>query len=205
MKASVVLWYLIFGLLPFWGLLALVIAGSMNRSADYWFAAPWLIFLAIPLCAVTLVMARVTHAVYAKTEGGKEPKLKRSALTFIAMSAVVLGGIAFHALKEARVKADQEAGRVLVERSALVARAAPAGFRVVLNSSRFDRSGEPMSFYYHVSAMGSSPASLMAIVDVAGDRAGARLQLKCVIPTDAYHSLESGIDPCLSERAIVPG
>lgn len=196
-------WYAIFGLLPLWASLVLVIAGSFGRSSDYWLAAPWLILLAIPLCAITLVMAGAAHAAYVRTPGGTAPKIRRSVLWLAGLSGLVLLGIAVHWRKEVRLKADQEAGRVLVERSALMTRAAPGGFGVFLHVTRFTRSGVADRFDYHVSASGSGK-SHMAIVETTRGEGDAGLRLACVIPTDDYHHLESGNDPCRSSHAVVP-
>lgn len=53
---------LLFGLLPFWIALTLLLAGgATTKSADYWNAAPWLIVAAMPASIVTLLLAEL-HA-----------------------------------------------------------------------------------------------------------------------------------------------
>lgn len=49
-----------FGLLPLWGSIIVLVAGSFaSRSADYWNVAPWIVVIAIPACAVTLGLVEV--------------------------------------------------------------------------------------------------------------------------------------------------
>lgn len=51
---------LLFGLLPFWIALTLMLAGgATTRSAEYWNAAPWLLMAAIPASIVTLLLAEL--------------------------------------------------------------------------------------------------------------------------------------------------
>jgi hypothetical protein len=50
---------LLFGLLPLWAAIAVVIVGSFTTSSyEYWAVAPWLIVAAIPACIVTLPLAQ---------------------------------------------------------------------------------------------------------------------------------------------------
>ena len=200
-------WFVIFGLLPFWISLVYVILGSIGRSSEYWAAAPWLVIAAVPFCAVTLVMAAVTYAVYAATGGDPSRKLKYAGGCFALLSAVVLIGIGFfwnrHATKQESKKEIQETGRAVVERSALVASIAPAGFRVGLYSSQFDASGELVRLTYYVYSIDNFARSVMAIVDVPRSSAGLQLRVACVLAEGDYKNMESGSDPCRSSHAIV--
>ena len=48
---------ILFGLLPLWASIIVMIAGSLvSGSPDYWNVAPWIVIFAIPACAITLVM-----------------------------------------------------------------------------------------------------------------------------------------------------
>lgn len=51
---------ILFGLLPLWGSIIVLVAGSfVSRSAEYWNVAPWIVVIAIPACAVTLGLVEV--------------------------------------------------------------------------------------------------------------------------------------------------
>lgn len=51
---------LLYGLLPFWIALTLMLAGGVTtKSAEYWNAAPWLLVAAIPASVVTLLLAEL--------------------------------------------------------------------------------------------------------------------------------------------------
>lgn len=102
MKAlRLIAWFLIFGLLPFWASLVIVILGS-NGRAEYWAAAPWLVVIAIPFCVITLITAGVTYAVYVATDGSSWRKLKYAGGCWILLSALVLaGGAVFWNLRTA--------------------------------------------------------------------------------------------------------
>jgi hypothetical protein len=208
MKAlRLVAWFAIFGLLPFWASLVLVILGSTGRSSEYWAVAPWLVIMAIPFCGITLAMAAVTYGVYVATNGDFARKLKYAGGCFVVLSAVVLGCVAIvwnrHQAKEAELKATQEAGQVLVERSELVASTAPAGFSVSLNSSNIDSdTGVAARFTYYVRGPDSSSGAIMAIVDVSRSSTQPQLALTCIIGAREYRDRQAGIDPCQSSHAI---
>jgi hypothetical protein len=91
-RVALALFILGFGLLPIWVASAIVYYGSLGASATsgYWNVAPWLIVLAIPVCAVTLAIAGVTIAVHRRTEGEPSRKWRFSTLTF-AMLVVAVG------------------------------------------------------------------------------------------------------------------
>lgn len=51
---------LLFGLLPFWLALTILLAGgATTTSAEYWNAAPWLLLAAIPVSIVTLLLVEL--------------------------------------------------------------------------------------------------------------------------------------------------
>jgi hypothetical protein len=205
-RMRLVLWFVVFGLLPFWVSLVYVVLGSRGRSPEYWAAAPWLVIAAVPLCAVTLVMASITYAVYAATAGDTSRKIKYASGCFAALSAIVLMGVGsfmnHRATKEEHKKKVQEAGQALVERSALVASVAPAGFRVGLSSSQFDGRGELRRLTYYVYSIDDLTRSVMAIVDVARSTAEPQLSVACVLPERDYKKLQAGSDPCKASNAI---
>lgn len=61
---------ILFGLLPLWVSIILLIVGSfVSRSSEYWNVAPWIVLIAIPACVVTLGMVEVA--------GRKKPKENR--------------------------------------------------------------------------------------------------------------------------------
>lgn len=50
----------VFGLLPFWiALTLMLLGGATSRSADYWNAAPWLLVIAVPASIVTLLVVEL--------------------------------------------------------------------------------------------------------------------------------------------------
>lgn len=199
-------WFVIVGLLPFWTALVYVLLESKGSSSDYWTGAPWLIVASIPFSAATLVIAAITYAVFAKTEGSAFRKLRYGGGCFTLLSALLLIGVGFHwsryAAKEERNRKVQEEGRALVERNALVASIAPPGFRVGLNSSGFDRYGELRSLTYHVYAIGDSSRSFMAIVHVLRNSEASQLRVACVLAERDYTNLQAGHDPCQFSNAI---
>jgi len=51
---------LLFGLLPFWvALMLMLVGGAMSKSAEYWNVAPWLLVIAIPASIVTLLLVEL--------------------------------------------------------------------------------------------------------------------------------------------------
>lgn len=200
------MWYLAFGLLPVWIALALMLLGGMRRSADYWAAAPWLLVLALPMCAVTLAMAGVTHAVHARATGSASRKLLRAGSVLAAIAAIVLALAALlwlrHVRGEAGVDRMREQGQALVRRSALVAGLAPPGFEVSPTSTAYDRRNRLAGFVYYVHSGYDRASALVAIVDVSRDR-DPPLRLRCVIGGHDYDRLDAGPDPCASPHATV--
>ena len=200
------MWYLAFGLLPAWIALALMLLGSMHRSPEYWAAAPWLLVLAVPMCAVTLAMAGVTHAVHARATGSASRRLRRAGSALAAMAAIVLALIALlwlrHARGEAGVDRLREQGQALVLRSALVAGLAPPGFEVSPTRTAYDGRNRLTGFVYYVHSGYDRASALVAIVDASRDREPP-LQLRCVIGGHDFDQLDAGTDPCASPHATV--
>ena len=51
---------LLYGLLPFWIALTIVLGGSfITKAPEYWNSAPWLLVAAIPASIVTLVLVEI--------------------------------------------------------------------------------------------------------------------------------------------------
>lgn len=62
---------LLFGLLPFWIALTLMLAGgATSKSAEYWNVAPWLLLIAIPASIVTLLLTELFALI---RRSGQEP------------------------------------------------------------------------------------------------------------------------------------
>jgi hypothetical protein len=209
----VVLWFVIIGLLPFWAGIVVLILGARRApsSDDYWAGAPWLLIYVIPLCLITLVIAAVTYVVYVRIRGDWWRKLIGAAACFAVMSTVVLiggadwvkGYAAKHAEKEAHERAIEQAGRLLVERSDLVASAAPRGFRVGLRFSTSNAAGELISLTYYIYSPDHPGSEFYAFVDVTRSTGEPQLQLLCVIAKRDSDQLPANSDVCQSEHAIV--
>jgi hypothetical protein len=197
-----VLWFLGFGLLPFWVAVAYVIVKGSGAGvpSEYWAAAPWLVFTAIPFCAITLTVATLTYGAYTATSGDPSQKLKRAGASFGLLLCVVLAGVGFfwnrHAPNKTNAKAEQETGRLLVENSDLVKSAAPPRFEVSLSSSTFDGS----RLTYYVRSPDSSTDAVMAIVDVSRNSGQPELHLACVVSQREYHNRDAMSDPCEPQK-----
>jgi hypothetical protein len=200
-----VAWFLGFGLLPFWGSLIYLGRGA-NRPEDYLVPALVAALTSATYCAMTLATAGATYAVYLVTGGSVPRKLKYAGTCFAFLAATILliVGVQWNRSETARadIKAEQEAGRVLVENSDLVARAAPPRFQVGLVSSQFDSNELPVRFTYSVIWLEKPIGSLIAIVDISRGAGSPEYALKCVVPQGVYSARDSGTDPC--ESADVP-
>lgn len=178
----VALWHLGFGLSPLWTSVALVLMGR-GSNADYWAVAPWLIVIAIPLSGVTLLMACVTHAVYARTRGTRQQKFRRAAWVFGLQLALVLTVVCWRVWKydvKKRNEADaKEAGRILVERSEPMAHLVPGKYRASLSVTRYNRD-KPMVLYYNITEKETLKIWGTAAVVVSDEE--PRLRLACVLP-----------------------
>jgi hypothetical protein len=82
-----------FGLLPLWATVVFLLFGSHGPygGADFWNTAPWLFFVAVPLCAFTLGIATVTTVVFAATTGSASKKYAASTASFFGLIALTLG------------------------------------------------------------------------------------------------------------------
>jgi hypothetical protein len=206
MKAlRVVAWFLGFGLLPFWGSLIYLARGA-DGPEDYFIPVLVAALTSATYCAMTLATAGATYAVYLVTGGRVPRKLKYAGTCFAFLAAAILliVGAQWNRREAAQadLKAEQEAARVLVENSDLVARAAPARFQVGLVSSRVDSNKLPVRFTYAVYWLEKPIGSLIAIVDISRGAGGPEYTLKCVVPQGVYTSRDSRADPC--ESADVP-
>jgi hypothetical protein len=127
-----VLFLLGFGTLPFWIAILLVLAGSHNRTSDYWSAAPWLVVLSIPLCAVTFVMATIALVTYDRATGSKARKLSMGFAALAAQAGLVAVVAAFFKVRQMQREDDdrlrEAAALEVVRNSAEVKRAAGGPF-----------------------------------------------------------------------------
>jgi hypothetical protein len=171
-----------------WVAVAIVIVGSLSSSSEYWTAAPWVLVVAIPFCAVTLGIAAVTFVVHRAT--GKV-RYAGACLALLVAGSLASAGIFWrrHSAAEAALEADQQAGQALVESTV------PTGFSVSLSRTKMDAEGVPVRFVYYAYSLERPADGVMAIVDVS--QAGTpRLRLACVVPEAAYQQLPSGEEPC---------
>lgn len=168
-----------FGLLPLWAAIAIVWDGAEGRPAtsEYWAAAPWLFFLAVPACLVTLGLAAIPVG---KGSSGDGPRRLRRAAGFLAAcAAVALAGLllvlylrrgddAKEYLHEAAVRMVLQDARV-IERAGAQARASVLG----RGSSRDSRAVD-----YRVYVPGPTP--LHATVRASEESPDAQLHIVCL-------------------------
>ena len=194
------LWFLVFGLLPFWVSIVNLILGSKGSTSNYWAVAPWLVILSIPYCFITLGIAGATYKVYDSTSGCHSRKLKYAGRFFVVLSIVAIVVVKliwyWYENKEKEAKAIQESGRILVERSALVGRIEPSKLVVSRYMSQFNVLKQTGRFTYSVHSIGESNLAFIAIVDVSQGSAGAQLRISCVIAERDYMNRQAGSDPC---------
>ena len=88
-------WFVIFGLLPFWITLVVVIWGAIGQTPEnFWGAAPFYVLIAIPYSGITMGIAAVTDIVYERTTGDAWRKLKHAGAWFALLLLLLLAVIA---------------------------------------------------------------------------------------------------------------
>ncbi len=171
-----------FGLLPLWVAIAIVWEGAEGRPAtsEYWAAAPWLFFLAVPACLVTLGLAAIPVGIYKRGRSDDPRRLRRAAGGFLAAcAAVALAGLlvmlylrrgddAREHLQEAAVRMVLQDPRV-IERAGAQARASVLGRGTSRDSRAVD---------YRVYVPG--PVPLHATVRASEESADAQLHIVCI-------------------------
>jgi len=67
-----VLLVVVLGLWPLWFAVVWVVAAALHYAGsqqDYWSAAPWVIFVSIPVCVVTTLLAFAARYVFRASDG----------------------------------------------------------------------------------------------------------------------------------------
>ena len=202
----VAMWYLSFGLLPLWLAIIFVLEGSADGDPSYWIVAPWLIILALPLCGVTLLIAALTHRAYQNTQGTSEQKFGGAARLWGLQVALVLAALLtlwfVRAHRERNDAGDEEAGRLLVERSDWVAKQVPGQLVVTFDGAEH-RYDELAYLSYYVSTRGNRESKWIAVVRASGEPGRHEVELACMYPSNRK-LLSSGRGGCDSAGAIRP-
>jgi hypothetical protein len=167
-----------FGLAPLWASTLIVVMGSRGASSEYWNAAPWLMVMSIPVCAVTLVIAAVARVIAVRTRSNTVPV------------AVLLGGLAASVAvvlnflpqntREVSLEEERRLVQYFVATHPDVVRRLPAAGSTRVESTSM-RWGKPKSYevrsFFHRTAV-------LARVSVSRPDGQPRFELEC-LTTDA--------------------
>ena len=187
----------VFGLVPLWIAIAVVLVGGQDAPKDYWLVAPWLLIFAVPACGVTLTIAAITIAVHSGASGDAVRKRKYALGTFAALLALTLAGVGAYWYREATVETQQIAGRALVESSEVVRSALAPPLRVSLDSTVYDRRRNLKRLTYHVRSLADASAADLAVAIVVPDRSAPDgLRFACVLTSEQFRALGPRSDPC---------
>jgi hypothetical protein len=194
-----------FGLLPLWLAIVLVVAGD-SGSSDYWTAAPWVIFAAVPVCTVTLVIAAITSAVYRATNADHPRKLKRAAAIFGVLVVAGVSTVAFLLIRYDNKRLDRaaegQAARSFVENHEAVRSATPAISRAMYFGTAVDPNGDDYRYVFSLYSpdtpyFAEAPdRGIYAIVDVDRGSGRAVFKLRCIVPKKDPRGWDFKDDPC---------
>jgi len=198
-----VLFYLSFGLAPFWIAIAVVFiqAPGGDGASIYWAAAPWLIVVSIPASVATLVISVVTHLIFVGTQSFTGKKSVATTVAFV--SYIVLTGAVVTALwwrKEYNKKLDARAESLALEfvrSNKEVARAAGGNERVALASKSIS---DERAVRYEFSVSGTS--TVYAIVNSSGPRSSPILTLTCTTKI-AMSKRDPFKGPCAAHQVTI--
>lgn len=170
------------GLLPLW-VAILVVAYLAVGDSSTLVVTPWLVIVAVPACAVSLLLVFVTLAVHSRVKGDESRKFKVSLAVFtVGVAAIAITTLLFlHQRRtlENDVKRETQMVSKFVADHQAVRLAVGDAPKVNLSSSTTSRDG-PMPGKYDFSVVGSK--TVYAIVTV--DRTGgvAKFSLACITP-----------------------
>lgn len=201
-----VAFYIGYGLLPLWAAIVAVWIGSLySNSSEYWNVAPWLIVVAIPVCAATLGVATVTLLVHGSVRGEPSRKTRMAIAAFVGMNLVLVAIAGGLWLRSAGVERDIEAEKVrvleFVRGHAMVVERFGTDIGVSIVSYRTD-SDDTLPRRYEVSIdtkrpQGTDPNSqyVYAIVGVRASADRRDVVLECLTPL-YMGQRDSSRDPC---------
>ena len=197
-----ILFFLGFGLLPFWASVAYVYRESLHnaRPGEYWAASTELIIAATSYCAVTLMIAVITYLVFWAT--GR--KLSHAVACFFILCLLVAAGAWIYwnqrTTREANIEAEKAAARIYVERSREVAGAIPGPIRSGLSTSMVARDGLAVRYIYYVYPEHdlSAATAVFAVVDVSRSSGTTGFRVACVVSKSDFKRRTGmpGGDPC---------
>lgn len=174
-KRSMFLLVSVFGLLPFWISLAVLLAGVLKygHSGEYAAAAGWYPLLGAFYSGYTLVVAILTVLVHGGTRGDASRKRRFATITLCAGTVVSLAlmGWPYYRAAENDKYNEQQQARVLdfVRSSDLVREMMPEPFDVTMDGGLLGRDGRQWRFGVRIQPTAGPSAnqrSIYAVVDV---------------------------------------
>lgn len=103
----------VYGTAPFWVTFCWIYDKSFDGGIDYWAGAPWYLFLAAPVCLVSLGFATLAFFVYRRTKGGRGRKITYAAATLTVLTV----GTASAVLVSYRASSSRAAAQIAADRS----------------------------------------------------------------------------------------
>jgi hypothetical protein len=172
-----------YGLLPLWAAIAFIAFGFMTMRSDYAGMTLWSLVVAVPACAVTLLVANVGVAIYSRAAGDRWRKLRLSVgFVLLANVGIVLAGVLLWLNKRENdeyVQAEKALVEQFTRSNTTVREAAGEPITVSINSYTFHKSG-PLPVQYDVSVSGLR--TVYAIVEVDRTSKPPAFRLLCTTP-----------------------
>jgi len=191
------------GLLPLW--VAILVVGYLAvGDSSTLVVTPWLIIVAVPACAVSLLLVFATLAVHSRVKGDESRRFKVSLAVFAAGVATIVATALFFLHQRQTLENDvkretQMASKFVAEHQAVRLAVGDAP-KVNLSSSTISRDG-PMPVKYDFSVIGSKTVYAIVAVDRSGGV--ARFSMACITPL-SLGQREAFKDACRSsnEKAL---
>jgi len=174
-KRSMFLLVAVFGLLPFWISLTVLLAGVVEHghSGEYAAAAGWYPLLGAWLSGYTLSVAIITVLVHGAVRGDAARKRRIATITLSAGTVVslLLMGWPYYRAAQTEKYNEQQKARVLnfVRSSDIVRKMMPEPFDVSMDGGSLDRDGRQWRFEVRIrpiAAPSANQRSIYAVVDV---------------------------------------
>lgn len=202
-KRSMFLLVAVFGLLPFWISLAVLLAGVLKygHSGEYAAAAGWYPLLGALLSGYTLVVAILTVLVHGGARGDAARKRRFATITLCAgtvVSLALMGWPYYRAAENKKYNEQQKAQvRDFVRRSDIVRNMMPGPFDVSDDGGLLGQDGRQWTFGVRIRpSTGSSPdlRTIYAIVDVKNRGSPPTFSIRCFTSQNNLERKSS--DPC---------